>query len=57
MSSTAIWRYAQSEPGVWTVGRWQADNDRGSQMWIPVGDYATAEEAAARVAHLNRGMR
>ena len=43
--------YIQSEPGLWTVGFYNPDDE-----WIPESDHDNKQEAAERVNYLNGGL-
>lgn len=45
-----VWVYIASEPGLWTVGFYDADGH-----WQPDSDHSSRIEAAARVHYLNGG--
>lgn len=44
------WVFLRSEPGLWTVGFYDASGE-----WQPEGDYDDKEAAAKRVNFLNGG--
>lgn len=45
-----LWLYRSSEPGLWTVGHYDANG-----RWQPESDHNSAERAARRVHWLNGG--
>jgi hypothetical protein len=47
----AVWVYKQTEPRLFTVGFYDPEG-----TWYPEKDFATADEAAARVNYLNGGQ-
>ena len=50
MNYQCVYVYIKSESSLWTVGFYTPDGD-----WVPESDYATKEQAAARVHYLNGG--
>jgi hypothetical protein len=48
--SGSCWVYVRSEPGLWTTGFYDP-----AGHWQPDDDFASREDAAARVSYLNGG--